>query len=73
MRKGIWSATTEFGLIIFLIYSSLLMKEFTHSSSRPERGLAWAMDEILTSSNLAIALVVGLMGCIVIEFLRKRS
>jgi hypothetical protein len=35
-------------------------------------GLAWAITDILTLANFAIALTAALIGYVVVEFLRRR-
>ena len=62
----------EFGLIIFLFYSNLLMREFTRTGAGQGRGLAWAVEDIFSEVNFAIVVIVALVGCFVVEFLRKR-
>jgi hypothetical protein len=68
----VWRALIEVGFIIFLYYSNLLMGEFEASGQGRIRGFAWAMQDILTEANLAIAVVTALVGYMVFEFLRKR-
>jgi hypothetical protein len=72
MRKDIARAAVEIGFIIFLFYSNLLMGEFSHSGAGRERGLAWAIHDIFTRTNFAIAGIAALIGYLVVEFLRKR-
>lgn len=72
MKKGVWRAVTEIAFIIFLFYSNLLMGEFTRSGMGRGRGLAWAIKDILTEFNFAIAVVAALIGYLVVEFLRER-
>ena len=72
MRKSVWRAVIEIGFIIFLFYSNLLMGEFERSGFGRRRGLAWALTDVLTSANFAIALVAAILGYIGFEFLRKR-
>ena len=62
----------EVGLIVFLLYSNLLLREFTHSGKAQGMGLAWAMADILTPANLTIAIIAALFGYIVLEFLRSK-
>jgi len=73
MKNNIWRAAIEMGFIIFLFYSNLLMGEFTNSGMGQEKGLAWAVFNIFTWSNLIIAVVAALIGYIVFEFLRNKS
>jgi len=49
------------------------MGEFSRSGKGWEMGLAWAVAEILTTANFAIALVAALAGCVVFEFLRAKT
>ena len=67
----IWRAIIEVGFIVFLFYSNLLMGEFGRASSR---GKTWvfAVEDIFTGTNLMIAVISGLMGYVVVEYLRKK-
>ena len=67
----IWRALIEIGFIIFLFYSNLLMGEFTYANGQG-KSLAFAIRDIFTFANLAIALISGLVGYIVFEYLRKK-
>jgi hypothetical protein len=62
----------EMSFIVFLFYSNLLMGEFERSGVGRSRGLAWALHDVLTAANLAIAAVATLVGYVVVEFLRNR-
>ena len=73
MKKAIWRAIVETGFIVFLFYSNLLMGEFTRSGKGQQMGLAWAVADILTPANFAIAIIAALIGYVVFEFLRKKS
>ena len=72
MQKNIWRAVIEVALIIFLFYSNLLMGEFERSGIGSKRGLAWAIGDVLTAANFGIAIVIGIVGCVCLEFLRKK-
>jgi hypothetical protein len=72
MRNNVWRAVVETGFIIFLFYSNLLMGEFSHSGAGRARGLAWAIQDIFTGTNFAIAVIAALIGYLIVEFLRKR-
>jgi hypothetical protein len=72
MKKNIWRAVIEVGFIVFLFYSNLLMGEFERSGMGEKKGLVWAMADVFTSQNFAIALIAALVGYILFEFLRKR-
>jgi hypothetical protein len=37
-----------------------------------KRGLAWAIGDIFTAANFAIATIAGFVGYILFEFLRER-
>ena len=64
-------AVIETGFIIFLFYSNLLMGEFTRAGGR-HKSLAAAVADVLTPTNLVIAVISALIGYVVVEFLRKR-
>jgi hypothetical protein len=72
MKKNVWRAVIEVGFIIFLFYSNLLMGEFERSGMGQKRGVAWAIGDIFTAANFAIAMIAALIGYILFEFLRKR-
>ena len=61
----------EVGFIVFLFYSNLLMGEFTHSNDQG-KSLVFAIQDIFTITNFVIAIISGLIGYVVVEFLRKR-
>ena len=65
-------AVIEVGFIIFLFYSNLLMGEFNRSGQGNVHGLWWALQDIITPINFAIAFGLGLIGHLVFEFLRRR-
>jgi hypothetical protein len=72
MTKGVWRAITEIGFIIFLFYSNLLMGEFTRSGMGRGRGVLWAVEDVFSGVNFAIAVIAAIIGYLVVEFLRKR-
>jgi hypothetical protein len=72
MKQRIYRAVIEVGFIVFLFYANLLMGEYEGSGMGRTRGLAWAVSDILTGTNLAIALAAALVGYVVIETLRKK-
>jgi hypothetical protein len=72
MKKNVWRAVIEVGFIIFLFYSNLLMGEFERSGWGRKNGLAWAIVDIFTAANFAIAAVAAFIGYVLFEFLRKR-
>lgn len=61
----------EVGFIVFLFYSNLLMGEFTHTNEQG-KSLVFAIYDIFTVTNFVIAVISGLIGYVVFEFLRKR-
>ena len=67
----VWRASIEVGFIVFLFYSNLLMGEFTRANGQGKT-LAFAVVDIFTLTNLAIAVLSGLIGYIVFEYLRKQ-
>ena len=64
-------AMIEVGFIIFLFYSNLLMGEFTRANGQG-KSLAFALNDVFTFANFAIAVISGVIGYIVVEFLRKQ-
>jgi hypothetical protein len=73
MKGRLWTAIVEVGFIIFLFYSNLLMGEYERSGEASERGLAWAVMDVLTLRNFAIAIVAATVGYLVVEYLRKSA
>jgi hypothetical protein len=71
MNKNVRRAVVEVGFIVFLFYSNLLMAEFERSGTGMKRGLAWAIKDIFTPANFAIAVVAAIVSYIFFEFLRK--
>ena len=72
MKKSAWRAIVEVVFIVFLFYANLLMGEFTRSGRGRTMGLRWAIADVITPSNLVIAVVAALAGYVVFEFLRRR-
>jgi hypothetical protein len=68
----LWRALVEVGFIVFLYYSNLLMGEYERSGQARAMGLSWALADIATGPNLAIAIATALVGYVVIELLRRR-
>jgi hypothetical protein len=64
-------AVIEVGFIVFLFYANLLMGEFTVANGQG-KSLAFALHDMVTGTNLVIALISGLIGYVVFEYLRKR-
>jgi hypothetical protein len=64
-------AIVEIGSIIFLFYSNLLMGEFTRANGQAKT-FAFALHDIFTGTNFAIACASGLIGYVVFEYLRKK-
>jgi len=62
----------ETGLIIFLSYSTLLMRQLVRSGMGRDRGLLWAIGNIFSAANFMIAAVAALIGCALVELLRKK-
>jgi hypothetical protein len=73
MKRHIFRAVIEVGFIVFLFYANLLMGEYERSGPGQARGLAWAVFDILTARNFAIAIVAALIGYVAFEFLRKMT
>lgn len=72
MRKSVWRGIIEIAFIVFLFYSNLLMGEFERSGAGQRRGLTWALTDVFTTANFAIALTAAFAGYVLFEFLRKR-
>ncbi len=70
--KAVWRAVIEVAFIVFLFYSNLLMGEYGRFGRGQTMGLAWAIADILTAANFAIAIIVALIGDVVFEFLRSK-
>jgi hypothetical protein len=66
-----WKAVVEIGFIIFLFYSNLLMGEFTRANGHG-KSLTFAVEDIFSLTNLIIAVISGLLGYVVFEYLRKQ-
>jgi uncharacterized protein with PQ loop repeat len=64
-------ALIEVGFIIFLFYSNLLMGEFTRTNAQGKT-LLFALTDIFTIANFTTAVVSGLIGYVVVEYLRKQ-
>jgi len=67
----VWRAVIEVGFIVFLFYSNLLMGEFSRANGRG-KSFAFAIEDIFTDTNFAIAIISGLIGYVVFEYLRKK-
>ena len=67
----IWRAIIEVGFITFLFYSNLLMGEFTRANGH---GKTWtfAIEDIFSKTNFAVAIISGLAGYLMFEYLRKK-
>jgi hypothetical protein len=65
-------AVIEAGFIIFLFYSNLLMGEFTRSNGAHGKTLIFAVHDVFTATNFAIAVISSLIGYVVVEYLRKK-
>jgi hypothetical protein len=72
MRNRCLRAFIEVGFILFLFYANLLMGEFERSGMARTRGLVWAIRDVFTTANFAIAIVAALIGYVLFEFLRHR-
>jgi hypothetical protein len=66
-----WKAVVEIAFIVFLFYSNLLMGEFTRANGRG-KSFTFALEDIFSLNNLVIAVISGLLGYVVFEYLRKQ-
>ena len=71
--KRVWRRMIEAGFIIFLFYSNLLMGEFERSGLGQRKGLGWAIADIFTTENFAIALLAALTGYASSSFCARSS
>ena len=69
--KPTWRAIIEIAFIIFLFYSNLLMGEFTRLNGQG-KSLAFALGDIITPENFAIALISSCIGYGIFEYLRRK-
>lgn len=69
--KPLWRALVEVAFIVFLFYSNLLMGEFTGANGQGKM-LAFALRDIITPVNFAIALISAFIGYVIFEFFRKK-
>ena len=67
MKQRVWRAVIETGFIVFLFYSNLLMGEFERSGMGRERGLVWALGDILTSANFGIAMIAAPLSGVILS------
>lgn len=67
-----WRTLIEVGFIVFLFYTNLLMGEFERSGQGLRKGIVWALSDIFTKSNLAIAAIGAVVGYALIELLRSK-
>jgi hypothetical protein len=72
MKKNFWRAVIEAAFIVFLFYSNLLMGEFERTGVGRRHGLTWAIEDIFTPENFAIAIFAAIVGYLLFEFLRRR-
>ena len=68
---AILRAIVEIGSIIFLFYSNLLMGEFARANGHGKTFI-YALEDIFTLTNFAIACISGIIGYVVFEYLRKK-
>ena len=67
-----WRTLLEVSFIIFLFYSNLFMGEFTRSGLGQQNGFWWALQDIFTRTNFAIAIVLALIGHLVFDFFTNK-
>ncbi len=61
----------EIGFILFLFYSNLLMGEFTRTNGQGKT-LLFAIKDIFSPFNLVVGIVAGLIGYVVVQYLRDQ-
>jgi hypothetical protein len=62
VKKAIWRAVIEVGFIVLKFHSNLLMGEFERTGGARKMCLAWAIADVWTPANFAIAVIAGLIG-----------
>jgi len=67
---SIWRAIVEVGIVVFLLYPTLLMREFTRTSEQG-KSLVFAIKDIVTLTSFVVAMISALIGYIVLEYVRK--
>jgi hypothetical protein len=70
--KSVSRALIEVGFIIFLFYSNLLMGELERSGAGRSKSFVWAIGDIFTESNFAVAVAAALIGYVFVEILRRK-
>ena len=65
----IWRAMVVIGFLMFLLFSILLMREFTVANGQG-RNLVFAIQDISTVTNFVIGSIAALLGFLVLEYLR---
>ena len=68
----LWRTAVEVGLLVFLLFSTRLMEEFTFTSGEG-KSLSLALNNIFTGSNILIATTSALIGYFMLELVRKRT
>ena len=69
--KPTWKVVVEVGFIIFLLYSNLLMGEFTRANGRG-KSFVFAVEDIFSVANLLIVIIAGLLGYLILNYFRER-
>lgn len=69
--KPVLRAAVEMGFIVFLFYANLLMGEFTRNGGQG-KSLVFALGDVVTPANFAIAIIAALVGYVGFEYLRKK-
>jgi len=72
VKNAISRALIEVLFIVFLFYANLLMGEYERSGKAKQLGFAWALADIFTPANFALAITAALIGYVIVEFLRRR-
>ena len=72
MKKLALRAAVEAGFIVFLFYSNLLMGEFERSGRGGAMGFRWALHDIFTTENFAIAMAAAVVGYVLVELMRRK-
>jgi hypothetical protein len=49
------------------------MGEYERSGAAQSRGFVWALEDVFTWPNVGIALLAGVTGYVVVEYLRRKQ
>ncbi len=71
-QTPIFRGAVGIGFILFLLYSNLLMREFTQSESAPGKSLVFAVRDIFSPANFVIGVISAMIVYFIFEWSRKK-